>query len=391
MHVVVLNVVVVSHLCYSCVGELLGQIEQSIDGMLRYLHLPFEDRIQALKRDRKQLHSLTESQTSGSLASTRREVQHRIEEIVLELSHYLKSKEAFEFVAEHRKKSAQDSTTFDTENVQDIVEKGLSNAICQYPKIELFRKWAVSFVLPVVEELIGELARIRGFNTQVRPISLEQMISGQIDSSRVERIHFIVGAAALALPINWPGFLLGGLAMAIGGEQIGQAVMKVLCPGTWVYAGLHKKLFWDTTEKVYNDVVQKFCENKNEKLHQFVTKLLEDTVDSVGMLCREIPRCIEIIENDLKARVSQEEGSAPNFSAILMECRKLKGQVSAFMLAQNIHLVDTTQLDRGLVAVSDLISKISLPKKGEAMLKRFPERIRETNADEVLKRMTINR
>lgn len=374
-------------------NELLGQVEQSIDSTLRCLHLPVDEQVQKHKRDWKQLQSLKESQATGSLAKTRVEVNHRIDELVLELSHYLKSGDAFECVAKHRKKNAQEetATSLDAENVQTIVEDGFADAICQFPKLDQFRKWADSSVAPVVQRIVGELARVRGFSTQLKQTSLEEMISGQIDCSRVDRVQYIVGAAALALPINWPGFLLGGVAYAIGGEKAGTTVMKILCPGAWLYAGFHKKLFWDTTEKVYMDIVEKFCNNKLAKLHQFVRSLLENTVECIGLLCREIPQCIQIMEDELKTRVEQEVESATNFSEVLKDCRKVKGRITAFMISQKIHHIDVTQLDRGVIARPELVSQVTLAKKGEAMLKKLPERITEKNADEFLKRMTVSR
>ena len=380
-------------LCCSCVNELLGQVEQSIDGTVRYLHLPVEEQIQKHKRDCKQLYSLKESQETGSLATTMLEVNQKIDELVLELAHYLKSGEGFKVVGQHGKKSTQEemATSIEAENVQYIVEEGFTEAICQFPKVDVFRNWAISAVTPVAQRIIGELARVRGFSAQLKPTSLEEMISGQIDSSRVERVQYIVGAAALALPINWPGILLGGVAYALGGERVGNMVMKLLCPGAWVFAGLNKKLFWDTTEKVYNDLVQKFCDNNCKKLRQYVKSLLENTVEPVGLICREIPKCIHIMEDELKTRVEQELGCSPTFSEILQVCREVKGELSAYMVAQKIHRVDISQLDFGAFAGSELVSKVILMKKGEAMLKRLPDPISERNADELLKRMTVSR
>jgi energy-coupling factor transporter ATP-binding protein EcfA2 len=378
----------------SSVNELLGQVEQSIDGTVRFLHLPVEQQLQKHKRDSKQLSSLRESQTEGSLTAITLEVNQKIDELVLELAHYLKSGEAFEVVTQCTKKSSQEEieTSLDAENVQYIVEEGFTEAICQFPKIDVFRNWALSTVAPVAQRIVGELARVRGFSAQVKQTSLEEMISGQIDSSRVERVQYVVGAAALALPINWPGILLGGVVYALGGDKVGTMIMKLLCPGAWVFAGLNKKLFWDTTKKVYNDLVQKFCDNNYKKLHQYVKSLLENTVEPVGLICREIPKCIQIMESELKTRVEQDLGSAPSFSEILQACREVKGKLSAYMVAQKIHKVDIGQLD--LKTVKNpvaLVGRVSLVKKGEAMLKRLPEPINDRNADELLKRMTVSR
>lgn len=287
----------------------------------------------------------------GSLFRTREKLELKIEELVLSLASFMKSEEGLKFIVHDKKShlSEDEDGWCGLSDVKGTVKEGFVHAITQFPGYEGFCKWAKVTVTKEARGLLDELAVLSGTVGSRLPdvLPLDLIIVDDLKDvgEKVEKALPAIVASLFLLPVNWPGLLAGLISAAVQMDSAFDRVVAAITPSVWVVHGLQTSMFWKGVKKGYAAAVGKACENNCKVLRDMVMKLLQEAVEPVQIMFREIPSRILGLEEQLKARVKQESQHLPGYGALLAKQQNMKAKLTTQMVQLWAHEFDMTEVE----------------------------------------------
>lgn len=321
--------------------KLLHEVEQITDNAVRTLAMPPEERAKKLDSDWKRLESFKKSQENGTLAQLTMKIRDRIEELVINLSHYLRSEEGIKLVIQSKESELSEMAKewFAIADVRGTVEKGFIEAVCQYEGYSDLCTWIQRQVGDEVHDLLTQLMAVKGEigASLVRQASCTSLAAQKSEDPEIRKSTLFrsLAIALMVLPINWPGLLVTlGMAMFTHKDsESSNSQRRDLIASNWLIRRIHKSMYWRTVERAYQGVVDKACENNGAMLRQIITDHLVDNMEVVQIVFKELPDGIRAVEQELIGRSKQKEADMQSFVVALTEIRRVKSVAAHFVVS----------------------------------------------------------
>ena len=383
--------------------ELLDEIEQITDNAVRTLTMPAEERAKKLDSDWQRLESFKKSQENGLLAQLTMKLHDRIEGLVVSLSDHLRSEKGLKLVVQCKESEFSEMAKewFAVSDVRGIVEKGFTEAICQYEGYSQLCKWIQSEVGKEVRDLISQFMAVKGEMgaSLVRQASCTSLAAQQNEDPELRKsiLRRSLAIALMLLPINWPGLLfsLGAAMFARKDTESSSRRRQDVLSSNWLVRRLHKNMFWKTVEQAYQSVVEKACENNAEVLRKIITDHLVNDMEVVQIVYRELPIGIQAVEQELIGRAKQKEADKGSFVMALKEIQQVKASASHLfvVLKSPTFKREEVQWLEPKVAVGygtyGPIYKAKMATQGQIAVEEMAAPVSEENSDELYYMISI--
>lgn len=361
--------------------NLLDQIEDSIEGTIRGLRLPTDERMRKHDEEWKQLQEFKQSRETGEISGLQKMVTAGIDHLVMQLTTYLRSEEANRFAVKWKKSELKEDElrSLKDKNAEYLVAERFCETIRTYKGYGEFSNWlnqnAMSQMLQVLRDIHDFKVKISS-NRIARTSPKGPRKSRANTSSRssmfdASTIAWAVPTALLGAPV--------ALAVGVVGAPI-YAVIQLI---------RHIK-FKKAVDKGYREMVEHCCSKSSRVLRDIVTCLLRTTLEPAKLALTEIPELIDDLERELEARVKQEAEDLPSYERALEEVRDLRGHVANFVLSLRAHDHTVDDLedwkdDKLANELKGQVVKKILKGQGAVALKVWDESLAEENADSLLK------
>lgn len=358
---------------------LLDQIEESIEGTIRGLRLPTEERIRKDETEWKQLQVFKQSRETGQIAGIQRMVTAGVDHLVMQLSTYLRSNEGYKFALKFKKSELKDDErrSVKEKNAEYLIAERFCETIRSYKGYTDFSDWLHRNAMPQVLEVLKEVQEFRARLS----ISSSRTAGASPRGGRRAGSNSSSGSSL---------FDSSSMAWAVPAAILGAPVLVVGAPIYAIVKLVRQMTFKKAVGKGYREMVEHSCKKGSRVLSDIVTCLLRTTLEPAKLALTEIPDLINDLEQRLTAFKKQEEDDLPSYETVLEECKEVRGQLAHFVLTLRTHDHTLSDLEdwkdgEDVDKLKGQVVKITLKGTGTVALKLWDEATTEENADIFLK------